>query len=213
MDGAGAGIQETGPDETGPYEKGLGRTAANTAPLTPVTFLRRAAAVYPHKLAVVPGSPRFPSPQFHARACRLASALARRGLVRGDCVAILCPNTPAMLEAHYGVPMLGGVLNSLNIRLDARTLAFILEHGEAKVLLTDREFSPVVKEALALSKARPLVVDIDDPLAEGGELLGELTYEALLAEGDPADDFDEPADERSEEHTSELQSLMRNSYA
>src|SRR3546814_14257660 len=91
--------------------------------------------------------------------------------------------------------MLGGVLNSLNIRLDARTLAFILEHGEAKVLLADREFSPVVKEALALSKTRPLVVDIDDPLAEGGELLGELTYEALLAEGDPADDFDEPADE------------------
>src|SRR3546814_240810 len=162
-----------------------------------------------------------------------------------------------MLEAHYGVPMLGGVLNSLNIRLDARTLAFILEHGEAKVLLADREFSPVVKEALALSKSRPLVVDIDDPLAEGGELLGELTYEALLAEGDPADDFDEPADEwqsisllytsgttgnpkgvvyhhrgaylnavgnmltfglgrdsvRSEEHPSELQSLMRISYA
>src|SRR3546814_5774640 len=132
MDGAGAGIQETGPDETGPYEKGLGRTAANTAPLTPVTFLRRAAAVYPHKLAVVHGSQRFTYAQFHARACRLASALARRGLVRGDCVAILCPNTPAMLEAHYGVPMLGGVLNSLNIRLDARTLAFILEHGEAK---------------------------------------------------------------------------------
>src|SRR3546814_7281643 len=169
MDGAGAGIQETGPDETG-----VGRTDANTAPLTPVTFLRRAAAVYPQKLAVVHGTQRFTYAEFHARACRLASALARRGFVRGDCVAILCPNTPAMLEAHYGVPMLGGVLNSLNIRLDARTLAFILEHGEAKVLLADREFSPVVKEALALSKAPPVVVDIDDQLADGGELLGDL---------------------------------------
>jgi fatty-acyl-CoA synthase len=200
MDGAGAGTCEAGLDVTGPDDTGLGRRAANTAPLTPVTFLKRAAAVYPDKLAVVHGSQRFTYAQFHARACRLASALARRGLKRGDCVAILSPNTPPMLEAHYGVPMMGGVLNSLNIRLDARGLAFILEHGEAKVLLTDREFSPVIKEALTLTNARPLVVDIDDPQAdyngaEGGELLGDLTYEALLAEGDPAERFDEPADE------------------
>jgi fatty-acyl-CoA synthase len=100
-----------------------------------------------------------------------------------------------MLEAHYGVPLLGGVLNSLNIRLDAATLAFILEHGEARVLLTDREFSPVIEAALNMTQARPLVVDIDDPLAQGGELLGDLTYEDLLAEGDPADSFDPPADE------------------
>jgi len=185
MDGAGAGI----------YDTGLERNAANTAPLTPVTCLRRAAAVYPEKLAVVHGSQRFTYAQFHERACRLASALVRRGLKRGDCVAILSPNTPPMLEAHYGVPMMGGVLNSLNIRLDARTLAFILEHGEAKVLLTDREFAPVIREALALTQARPLVVDIDDPLAEGGELLGALTYEDLLAEGDPSDSFAEPLDE------------------
>jgi len=200
MDGAGAGTCEAGLDVTGPDDTGLGRRAANTAPLTPVTFLKRAAAVYPDKLAVVHGSQRFTYAQFHARACRLASALARRGLKRGDCVAILSPNTPPMLEAHYGVPMMGGVLNSLNIRLDARGLAFILEHGEAKVLLTDREFSPVIKEALTLTNARPLVVDIDDPQAdyngaEGGELLGDLTYEALLAEGDPAERLDEPADE------------------
>ncbi|HMA15083.1 MAG TPA: AMP-binding protein, partial [Kiloniellaceae bacterium] len=185
MDGAGAGI----------YEAGLGRNAANTAALTPVTFLRRAAAVYSEKTAVVHGSQRFTYAQFHERACRLASALRRRGLKRGDCVAIMSPNTPPMLEAHYGVPMMGGVLNSLNIRLDARTIAFILEHGEAKVLLTDREFSPVIRQALAMTKARPLVVDIDDPLAESGELIGDLTYEALLAEGDPAEAFDEPADE------------------
>jgi fatty-acyl-CoA synthase len=107
----------------------------------------------------------------------------------------MAPNTPPMLEAHYGVPMMGGVLNSLNIRLDAHSLAFILEHGEAKALLTDREFSTVIKEALTLTSARPLVVDIDDPLAEGGALLGTLDYEALLAEGDPADLFDEPGDE------------------
>ncbi len=185
MGSAGAGI----------YEVGLQRHAANTAPLTPVTFLKRAAAVYPQKLAVVHGGQRFTYAQFHERACRLASALTRRGLKRGDCIAILSPNTPPMLEAHYGVPMMGGVLNSLNIRLDARTLAFILEHGEAKVLIADREFSAVVKGALALTAARPLVVDIDDPLAEGGELLGALDYEALLAEGDPEHRFDEPADE------------------
>jgi fatty-acyl-CoA synthase len=185
MDGAGAGI----------YEAGLQRCAANSAPLTPVTFLRRAAAVYPDKLAVVHGTLRRSYAEFHARACRLASALTRRGLKRGDCVAIMSPNTPPMLEAHYGVPMMGGVLNSLNIRLDARTLAFILEHGEAKVLLTDREFSPVIAEALALTTARPFVVDIDDPLADGGELLGDLDYEALLAEGDPDDVFGDPADE------------------
>ncbi|MPZ10589.1 MAG: AMP-binding protein [Kiloniellaceae bacterium] len=176
-------------------EAGLQHQAANTAPLTPVGFLKRAAAVYPQKLAVVHGGQRFTYAQFHERACRLASALTRRGLKRGDCVAIMSPNTPPMLEAHYGVPMMGGVLNSLNIRLDARTLAFILDHGEAKVLITDRECSPVIREALALTSARPLVVDIDDPIAEGGELLGRLDYEALLAEGDPADSFDEPRDE------------------
>ncbi|WP_299621197.1 acyl-CoA synthetase [Pelagibius sp.] len=184
-----------GDEQEGAFDSGLGRNAANTAPLSPVTFLKRAAAVYPKKTAVVHGPQRLSYAQFHERAVRLASALTRRGFGRGDCIAIMAPNTPPMLEAHYGIPMMGGVLNSLNVRLDARTIAFILEHGEAKVLLTDREFSPVIEEALGLCAQRPLVIDIDDPLAESGELLGDLGYEALLAEGDPADSFDEPLDE------------------
>ncbi|WP_420348090.1 acyl-CoA synthetase [Pelagibius sp.] len=181
--------------KAGAFELGLERNAANAAPLTPVNFLRRAAAVYPDKTAVVYGDQRITYAEFYRRACRLASALARRGFRRGDCIAIMGANTPPMLEAHYAVPMMGGVLNSLNVRLDARSIAFILEHGEAKVLLTDREFSPVIKEALAISGRSPLVVDIDDPLAEGGELLGALDYEALLAEGSAEDVFAEPEDE------------------
>ncbi len=181
--------------QPGAFELGLDRNAANTAPLTPVSFLRRAAAVYPDKTAVVYGGQRLTYREFYRRACRLASALRGRGLGRGDCIAVMAANTPPMLEAHYAVPMMGGVLNSLNVRLDARAIAFILEHGEAKVLITDREFSPVIKEALALSSRSPVVIDIDDPLAEGGELLGSLDYEALLAEGSPEDVFSEPEDE------------------
>ncbi len=179
----------------GVFDVGLDRNAANTAALTPVTFLKRAAAVYPQKVAVIHGELRYTYAEFHERAQRLASALKKRGFGRGDCIAIMAANTPPMLEAHYGVPMMGGVLNSLNIRSDARTIAFILDHGEAKVLLTDREFSPVVREALALTEASPLVIDIDDPLAEGGELLGSLDYEALLDEGDPSDGLAELEDE------------------
>ena len=193
MDSAAA--QGSGKAGPGIYEAGLDRNAANSEPLTPVTFLKRAAAVYPDKLAVVHGAQRFTYAQFHERVVRLASALKKRGYGHGDCIAIMAPNIPPMLETHYGVPLLGGVLNSLNIRLDARTLAFILEHGEAKVLITDREFSPVIKETLALTKSKPLVIDIDDPLAEGGELLGDLTYEDLLAEGDPDDSFEPLTDE------------------
>ncbi|WP_422366972.1 acyl-CoA synthetase [Pelagibius sp.] len=181
--------------QPGVFDTGLARNNANTAPLTPVTFLRRAAAVYPDKVAVIHGDQRFTYKEFCERSVRLGSALRKRGFEQGDCIAIMAANTPPMLEAHYGVPMMGGVLNSLNTRLDARTIAFILDHGEAKVLLTDREFSPVVKEALALCERTPLVVDIDDPMAEGGELLGGLDYEALLAEGDPGESFQDPADE------------------
>ncbi len=177
------------------FEQGLARNSANTAPLSPVTFLRRAAAVYPDKTAVIHGARRYSYREFHERACRLASALARRGYGRGDCIAIMGANTPEMLEAHNAVPMLGAVLNSLNIRLDAATIAFVLEHGEAKVLLTDREFSATVKDALARIDRDILVVDIDDSLAEGGELIGSLDYEALLAEGETHFDAGEPADE------------------
>jgi fatty-acyl-CoA synthase len=178
-----------------PYARGLDRGPANHGPLTPLAFLERAATVYPGKTAVIHGDRAFTYADFHARCRRLASALSRRGIGRGDTVAVMAPNVPAMLEAHYAVPMTGAVLNALNYRLDARSIAFILEHGEARLLLTDREFSPVIAEALSLVGRRPTVIDIDDPLHEGGALLGEQDYEALLAEGDPAFAASEPADE------------------
>jgi fatty-acyl-CoA synthase len=175
---------------------GLERQSANYAPLTPVSFLARAAAVYAGKTAVIHGDTRFTYAEFQVRCLRLASALRRRGIGRGDTVAIMAPNVPAMLEAHYGVPMVGAVLNPLNYRLDARSIAFILEHGRARLLIVDREFAGVVGEALRfLPRALP-VVDIDDPLCEGpGPRLGETEYEAFLASGNPADVFTEPADE------------------
>ncbi len=177
------------------YETALERNSANSVPLSPVSFLRRAAAVYPDKTAVIHGKLRFTYRQFHERACRLASALAKRGIGKGDTVAIMAPNVPAMLEAHYAVPMLGAVLNALNYRLDAKTVGFILGHGEAKVLITDKEFSPVIGPALVEVANQPLVIDIDDELAESGELLGELSYEALLEEGEAGFDDGQPEDE------------------
>ncbi len=169
--------------------------SANFAPLTPTGFLRRAAVVYPDKPAVIYGERIYSYREFHQRTCRLASALAKRGFGRGDTVAVMAPNVPEMLEAHYGVPMLGAVLTPLNTRLDPRTLAFILEHSEAKVLIADREYSPRIKQVLAEMAVRPLVIDIDDALAEGGERVGDIDYESLLAEGEPHADFDEPRDE------------------
>ncbi len=167
------------------FDANLQQQKANFEPLSPVSFLRRAAQIAPAHTAVIHGDRRYTYAQFYERSCRLASALSRRGVGQGDCVAIMGANTPEMLEAHNGVPMLGAVLNSLNIRLDPRTIAFILEHGEAQVLLTDRGFSDTVREALALIDRELLVVDIDDPMAKGGESLGALDYEDLLAEGDP----------------------------
>ena len=177
------------------FDQGLEKNKANIAPLTPITFLRRAAAVYPDKTAIIHGDRHTSYRDFYARSCRLASALAGRGIAVGDCVAIMAANTPEMLEAHNAVPMLGAVLNSLNVRLDAETIAFILNHGEAKVLIADREFSAVVKPALAKLGREILVIDIDDPLAEGGELLGAKDYEAFLEEGTPDDVFQQPTDE------------------
>jgi 3-(methylthio)propionyl---CoA ligase len=180
----------------GPYERGLDKGAANYVPLTPLSFLARAASVYSQKPAVIHGDREFTYAQFYARARRLASALRRRGIGRGDTVAVMAPNVPAMLEAHYGIPMAGAVLNALNYRLDARSIAFILEHARAKLLITDREFSPTIASALALVKRRIPVIDIDDPLYEGpGALLGEKDYEALLDEGDPEFAWRGPADE------------------
>ncbi len=179
-----------------PYVAGLDRRPANYVPLTPISFLARSAAVYPDKPAVIHGDRVFTYAQFAARCRRLASALAPRGVAPGDTVAIMAPNVPPMLEAHFGVPMAGAVLNALNYRLDARTIAFLLEHSEAKVLITDREFAPTIDAALAQTRRRPVVIDIDDPLYEGdGRRLGETDYEALLAEGDPAFEPVRPADE------------------
>ncbi len=174
------------PAEPSIFDQHLDRNAANSAALTPLSFLRRAAAVYPDKLAVVHGASRFTYRQMEERCRRLAAALTARGVGRGDTVAVLAPNIPPLLEAHYGVPMAGAVLNALNTRLDAATIAFILQHGGAKVLIADREFSEVVEAALARLETRPLVIDIDDPEGEGGSLRGELDYEAFLAGGDPA---------------------------
>jgi fatty-acyl-CoA synthase len=181
---------------TSPYDVGLEKNAANHAPLTPLVFLEWAAEVYPERLAIVHGTRRQTWRQTAERCRRLASALAARGIGTGDTVAVMASNTPEMLEAHFGVPMTGAVLNALNTRLDAGAIAFMLEHGEAKVLLADREFSPTVNEALAkLGRKLPLV-DIDDPEYQGpGERLGELDYEAFLAGASPDYARAEPRDE------------------
>ena len=178
-----------------PYEEGLGRNEANYAPLTPVSFLAKAAGVYPDRIAVIHGPVRRTWRETYARCRQLASALQRRGVRRGETVAAMLPNVPAMTELHFGPAMFGAVLNTLNTRLDAETIAFMLDHGEARVLFTDREFSPVVAQALRLAKVKPLVVDVDDPLFAGGEMLGSLTYEDLLAEGDPRFAWTPPGDE------------------
>jgi fatty-acyl-CoA synthase len=178
-----------------PFEDGLGKNPANHVPLTPVSYLARAADVFPDRLAVVHGERRFTWGEVRERVGRLASALARRGVAAGDTVAIMAPNTPPMIEAHFAVPLTGGVLNALNTRLDAAALAFMLDHGGAKVLLTDREFSTVISAALLLARNRPLVIDLDDPLAPQGELIGEMEYEAFLATGDASAAPPGPADE------------------
>ena len=187
--------KKPGTPRAGQYEKDLDRVGANYVPLTPLSFLARSATVYLEKPAVIHGERTFTYGEFYARCRRLASALRRRGIGLGDTVAIMAPNVPAMLEAHYGVPMVGAVLNALNYRLDAQSIAFILKHGRARLLITDREFSETIERALGLL-GRPIpVIDIDDPLHEGGRLLGEKDYEALLDEGDPAFDWRGPADE------------------
>ncbi|MBS0335317.1 MAG: acyl-CoA synthetase [Proteobacteria bacterium] len=178
-----------------PYEQDLDRNAANYAPLTPLTFIERAAYVYPDRIAVVHGAQRYTWKETYTRSRRLASALARRGIGTGDTVAVMLPNTPPMYEAHFGVPATGAVLNALNTRLDAESIAFMLDHGGAKLLITDREYSAVVEKALALARTKPVVIDADDPAFSGGKLLGEKDYEALLAEGDPGHPWGGPADE------------------
>ena len=180
---------------TNPYETDLDRYPANFAALTPLSFLERAASVYPDRVAIVHGPQRQTWAATYARCRRLASALAARGLGVGDTVAVMLPNIPAMYEVHFGVPMCGAVLNTLNTRLDADTIAFMLKHGGAKVLITDREYSSTMHKALVQMDSPPLVIDVDDSLYEGGIPLGKLSYEDLLTEGDPDWAWPWPADE------------------
>mgnify|MGYP001304478397 CR=1 FL=1 len=177
------------------FEQALERNSANFEPLSPISFLRRAAQVAPHHTAIIHGKRRTSYLQFWERSCRLASTLAAHGIGPGDCVAIMAANTPEMLEAHNGVPLLGAVLNSLNVRLDSATIAFILDHGEARAVLTDRAFSATMREALALVERPLLVIDIDDPQAETGECIGITDYESFIADGNPDFSADQPIDE------------------
>jgi fatty-acyl-CoA synthase len=179
-----------------PYDIDLDRNPANFQPLTPLSLLERAAAVFPHRTAIIHGKLRHNYAEFYARARRLASALAQRGMRRADTVSVLLANTPALLECHYGVPMCGAVLNTINTRLDAATIGFQLDHAEAKLLIVDREFSKLAKDALALATAKPLIIDYADAEYSGaGERIGDSDYEQLLATGDPEFAWNMPADE------------------
>jgi len=179
-----------------PYDTDLDRNPANFQPLTPLTLLERAAAVFPEQTAIIHGKLRRSYADFYARARRLASALSRRGIGRGDTISVLTANTPAMLEAHYGVPMAGAVLNTLNTRLDVPIIAFSLDHADAKAVIVDREFARVLKEALTKASAKPLVIDYDDPeFAGAGERIGAIEYEDFLREGDPGFAWSMPGDE------------------
>ena len=179
-----------------PYDTELDRNPANFQPLTPLGFLERAAAVFANRTAIIHGPLHRSYAEFYARSRRLGSALAKRGIKRGDTVSVMLANTPAMLECHYGVPMCQAVLNTLNTRLDAPIIAFSLDHADAKVVVIDREFSKVMKDALAQAKVKPLVIDYDDPeCSSGGERLGEIDYEQFVASGDPNYAWHMPDDE------------------
>ncbi len=178
------------------YDTGLDRNLANYTPLTPLTFIERAAAVSPQRLAVIHGALRITWLEAYQRARRLASMLVRHGIGVGDTVAVMLPNTPPMVDVHFGVPMTGAVLNTLNTRLDADSIAFQLEHGAAKVVVVDREFAATMQKALAAIPQQVLVIDVDDPEYTGpGARIGRLEYEAWLAQGDPEFAWSNPSDE------------------
>ncbi|WP_305986812.1 acyl-CoA synthetase [Roseibium sp. MMSF_3544] len=179
-----------------PYEQGLDKTTANFAALSPLSFLARSADVFPEKIAIVHGNQRTDYRTFYRRARQLASALASRGIGKNDTVSVMLSNVPPMLEAHYGVPMTRAVLHSMNTRLDAAIIAFQLDHADCKVLITDREYAPVVKEALSMASVKPLVIDYSDPeFPQDGERLGNLDYEDFLQTGDPEFQWSLPDDE------------------
>jgi len=177
------------------YELELGKREANYTPLSPLSFIRRTAEVYPDRPAIRYGSDTRTWRETYRRCVQLADALRRRGIGKGDTVAVLCPNTPPAVEVSFGVPMSGAVLNMINTRLDAAAIAFMLDHGEAKVFLVDRGMSEVGQEAVALAEASPVLVDVDDPTLEGATPFGLLTYDALVAEGDPDAAWSLPEDE------------------
>jgi len=179
-----------------PYDAGLGKTPANYQPLTPLVFLERSAAVYPDHTAIIHGGARISYKTFYARARQLASALAARGIGVGDTVSVMLSNTPSMLEAHYGVPMTGAVLHSINTRLDAPNIAFMLDHAEAKVVICDTEFGEVMKEALSLASVKPLLIDYEDTdFGEPGTRLGDIDYDDFVSEGDAGYAWAMPSDE------------------
>ena len=173
----------------------LDKVKANFVPLSPLSFIERTAKVYPNRLSIIHGKRRYTWSQTYTRARQLAGAFNKLGIGKGDTVAIMGANTPETYEAHFGVPMAGAVLNALNIRLDATTIAYILDHGEAKILLTDKEFSTTIKDALSLCSSAPLVIDIDDLMADDGELIGEMDYETFVNTGDREYDWQLPIDE------------------
>ena len=178
------------------YDTDLDRSLANYQSLTPLSFLERAARAYPETTAIIHGKRRYSYAEFYTRSRQLASALAREGIARGDTVSVLLPNTPAMLEVHHGVPMTGGVLNALNTRLDPRSIAFMLDHSEARILIVDREFAACANAALELAEVKPLVLVYDDlEFPQTGELPGAQDYEAFLASGDPQFPWLTPQDE------------------
>jgi len=179
-----------------PYDQHLDKNPANYQPLTPLTFLDRAAAVYPTHTAVIHGSVRYSWSEFYDRCRRLASALARLQIGPGDTVSVMLSNTPPMLEAHYAIPMLGAVIHSINTRLDPPIIAFQLDHAECKVLITDREFADIMGEALARANVRPIIIDYDDPeFPQTGRALSNLDYETLLANSDADFTWRMPEDE------------------
>jgi 3-(methylthio)propionyl---CoA ligase len=181
---------------TSPYDTDLGKNPANYQPLTPLIFLERAASTFPDHPAIIHGERRYSYAEFYARSRKLASALAARGIGKDDTVSVMLANTPAMLEAHYGVPMTGAVLHAINTRLDPHIIAFMLDHADAKVLIIDTEFAPVVREALAQARVRPLVINYRDlECGVEGERIGDLDYEDFIAGGDPDYPWEMPSDE------------------
>ena len=179
-----------------PFDINLDKNPANYIPLTPLSFLKRAAEVYPDQTAIIHGKQHVPYQKFYTQACQLASALTKHGIKKRDTVSVILTNTPPMLIAHYGVPMSGAILHSINTRLDPKTIAFQIEHAESKVVIVDKEFASEMKKALDLVKISPLVIDYSDPEFEvDGPQIGTIEFENFVAQGDPDFEWKWPENE------------------